>query len=128
MVASDLQDALKPAAKARGLVYAPQINIGIDKEDCRVPDAAVFDRDTPRTNAAFLATALIVVEVLSPGETPQAKFEFCARWHVAEYLEASLTTQTVRLWYRSGDRWEETSHSDVLNIDVDTIHASISWP
>ena len=131
MVASDIQDALKPAAKAQGLVYAPQINIGIDKQDCRVPDAAVFDRDTPRTSAAFLATALLVVEVLSPDETPQAKLDFYARWHVAEYLEADPAAKTVRLWRRDGEpseRWVETQRSGVLDLDVDAIRATIIWP
>ena len=120
---------LAPAAMAKGLAVSPPANIGIDKADCRVPDIAVYAPDTARTSPAFLATALLVVEVLSPGEPAQAKLDFYARWGVTEYLEADLTRHTVRLWHRTaGQPWTETTRSETLDLDLTAIDTAITWP
>ena len=44
-----------------------------------MPDLGIFRRDTSRTSPAFLETAELVVEVLSPGERAGEKLPFYAR-------------------------------------------------
>lgn len=96
---------LVPLARTRRLLTSAPANIGVDKVDCRVPDLAVFEPHTPRTSAAFLATARLVVEVLSPGEVAGAKFGFYAAQGVEEYLEVDLAAGTVLLLARQDANW-----------------------
>ncbi|MGH9114428.1 MAG: Uma2 family endonuclease [Acidimicrobiales bacterium] len=122
-------------ADAAGLKASAPANIGRNRDDCRVPDLAVFRSGTPRTSPAFLASAELVIEVLSPGEEPGAKLDFYARFGVSEYLEVDPPHQRLRLLRRAQDRWEPASHSAILGFDVradgivsPTASYHIAWP
>lgn len=119
---------LSTVAERRTLWVAAPANVGTDQDDCRVPDLAVFRPDTPRTSPAVLATAELVVEVLSPGERPQAKLAFYAGRGVREYVEVDPAARTVRLWTRDADTWREADRSTVLDVAVDALAADIEWP
>jgi Uma2 family endonuclease len=115
-------------------VSAP-VNIGIDKQDARVPDVGVFVQGTARTSRAFLSTAALVVEVLSTDERPGGKLDFYARWHVDEYLEIDPRERTLRLLRSSEGGWEPTESSTVLpfRVEGDALVAAhdrygIDWP
>lgn len=110
----DLAELLGPLVRAAGLKSAAPVNIGVDKVDCRVPDRAVYEPDTPRTSPAFLATALLVIEVLSPGERPHEKLDFYRAHGIQEYLEIDLAQGTVELWRCAEDGWEPQHQSRVL--------------
>lgn len=101
-----------------GLSSLPGVNIGRDNDDAKVPDIAVFRRDTPRTSHAFLATAELVVEIMSPGERRGEKLPFYARWGVAEYLELDPAKRSVRLLAHRAGEWVATDHSDVVDLTV----------
>jgi Uma2 family endonuclease len=116
-----------PAAQARGLLFSPPVNIGIDKVDARVPDIGIFRPDEARTSPAFLAGAELVVEILSPGETPQAKLDFYARWHVREYVEVDMAARTVTLLRYDRTAWTEHDDSEVLGLTVAEL-SDIRWP
>ena len=126
---------LLPLARAARRHVGAQANIGQDKVDCRVPDLAVWGPDTPRTSTAFLASADLVVEILSPGEQSGAKLDFYGRWRVAEYLEIDLHGRTLTLLCRTGEAWATSHRSDVLGFDVlpgglrsATSAYRITWP
>jgi Uma2 family endonuclease len=123
---NELVVLLHPLVKARGLRFAAPVNIGIDKVDCRVPDLGVYRPDTPRTSPAFLETAELVVEVLSPGERAGEKLPFYAAWNVKEYLEIDLAAVTVRLLANQGGTWAPIGESEVLDFDV--LHEAIVAP
>ena len=127
-VALELGAILKPIARARGLRVATPTNIGTDEDDSRVPDLTVFRPDTARTSPAFLATAELAVEVLSPRERPQAKLAFYARRGVREYVEVDLRAHTVRLWSNDRGTWHESPRSEVLDVDVAAVESEIAWP
>jgi len=95
-----LGTALTTAASRVGLHVAAPINVGTDKYDCRVPDIGVYHPDTPRTSPAFLATAVMAVELLSPGEVPGTKLAFYRAHGIAEVLEVDVTTLGARLLLR----------------------------
>lgn len=116
---------LAPAAAARGLNATVGINIGDDREDYRIPDIAVWHPDTPMTSPAFYATALLVVEVLSPGETAGAKLAFYGDRGVAEYLEIDQSDRTVRLLRRTGDTWDAGDRSAVLDLQLTDLAAAV---
>jgi Uma2 family endonuclease len=108
-------------ARARALTVAAPVNIGIDKSDARVPDIAVFRADTERTSPAFLRTAELVVEILSPGERAGEKLPFYAEWGVREYLEIDLPHGTVRLLADRDGTWEPVDASAVVELTIDEV-------
>jgi Uma2 family endonuclease len=111
---SDLSELLGPLVRATGLKRGAPINIGLDRTDCRVPDLAIFEPDTPRTSPAFLTSALVVIEVLSPGEQSGEKLDFYQDHGVKEYLEIDLAAGTVGLWVWSEGNWKPETDSNVL--------------
>ncbi len=127
---------LHQLAEPVGLRVATPVNIGTEQDDCRVPDVGVFRPDTPRTSPAFLSTAELVVEILSPGEKPGVKLGFYARARVNEYLEVDMPKRSIRLLRRVGDDWEPVAQSEVVpfRADADSLIAddgttyTIDWP
>ncbi|HWL45863.1 MAG TPA: Uma2 family endonuclease [Ilumatobacter sp.] len=110
---------LLPKAKHAGLhVASGGLNVGVDKFDARVPDIGVFRPGTERTSPAFLATAELVVEILSPGEKAGEKLPFYAAYGVREYLEIDLRTKAVRLLVNRAGSWEPVDASSVLDLTV----------
>lgn len=116
----DLAELLGPLVRAAGLKSSAPANIGIDRQNCRVPDRAIYEPNTPRTSPAFLTSALLVIEVLSPGERSKEKLDFYQAHGVTEYLEINLQEGLVELWGWSESlagldaRWVKTSHSEIL--------------
>jgi len=119
-LAAWLARALWAPSAAAGLHVAAPINIGTDKYDCRVPDSGVYHPDTPRTSPAFLATAVMTVELLSHGEVPGAKLAFYRAHGVEEMLEVDVATGAARLLLRPDSTtdpaapWPEASASQVI--------------
>lgn len=111
---------LRSLATHVGLKASAPLNIGIDKQDCRVPDIGIYRPDTRRTSPAFLASAELVVEVLSPNEQAGAELDFYRQCDVSEYLEINPSARSVRLLHAVVDDWRETNASDVLGFGVDT--------
>ena len=105
------------------LEVLPDINIGIDKQDARVPDIAVLNIDVKLTSPAFASTAQLVVEILSPGERPGEKLPFYARWGVSEYIEIDLEHRTVQMLHNRDDKWLATDRSQVMELSVDEVMA-----
>ena len=96
---------------------------GIDMYDAKVPDLGVFRRDTPRTSPAFLDTAELVIEVLSPGERHGEKLPFYASRAVKEYLEIDLRLRTARLLANVEGQWRDVRASGVIELSVDEVLA-----
>jgi Uma2 family endonuclease len=105
------------------LEVLPGINIGIDKQDARVPDIAVLRVDVPLTSPAFVETAELVVEILSPGERPGEKLPFYARWGVSEYIEIDLDQRSVQLLRNRDDKWLPIERCQVVDLSVDEVFA-----
>lgn len=109
---------LYPLVDGAGLHVSAPVNIGTDKRDCRVPDLGVFEPGTTRTSAAFLATARLVVEVLSPSEEARAKLDFYRAHRIEEYLEIDLERHEVTLLRRRDDNWVQTEQSAALPLVI----------
>ena len=127
-IAVQLAIALAPPAEAAGYALASPTNIGVDRDDCRVPDLVVFRPGTSRSSPAFLDTAELVVEVLSPRERPQAKLAFYADHHVREYVEVDALERSVRLWSNRDGAWHAAERSAVLDVDIADVERHIRWP
>jgi Uma2 family endonuclease len=118
-----LSALLLPKARASGLTMSAPVNVGIDMYDAKVPDLGVFRRDTPRTSPAFLDTAELVIEVLSPGERHGEKLPFYASRAVKEYLEIDLRLRTARLLANVEGQWRDVRASGVIELSVDEVLA-----
>jgi Uma2 family endonuclease len=116
--------ALEPLANAAGLVSTGQFNLG-EQDDYRVPDGG-YHRGVP--SEVFVATAAIVVEIVSPDDETWQKFDFYARHGVQEICVADPRRQQIRWFALAGAGYEETAASPLLRVDTADLVAGIDWP
>jgi Uma2 family endonuclease len=116
---------LNPFARTAGLVGLSEFNLG-EKDNFRVPDAGYVRGGVP--NQVFVATAAIVVEILSPHDETWEKFEHYARHAVEEILVIDPPARRVRVFALRGDTYEETDRSDLLVVTSTELEAGIDWP
>jgi Uma2 family endonuclease len=107
-----------------GLSASVEANLGTS-DDFRVPDV-VAARGEPTT--LYVATAAIVVEILSPNDQTFAKFGFYAARGVEEVWVADLDERSVRIWELDREGYAETGRSGVLQLTADEVRDRISWP
>jgi len=125
-VTVELAMLLHPRVAQAGLEIATRINIGVDKQDARVPDIGVVRPDTEMTSPAFHTTAELVVEILSPQETPGEKLPFYAAWNVKEYLEVNLEPGSCRILRNDAGTWRPVATSSLIDLDVGEVEAVLS--
>jgi hypothetical protein len=94
------------------------------KGDFRVPDWGLHRRFV---RAAFLDTAAMVVEILSPDDETYEKFPFYAAHGVDEMLVVEPEGRRVRVFALAGEGYEETDRSGLLGVDGATLEAAIRW-
>ena len=132
-VDSQLARLLWPRAEQAGLSVTTAFNLG-EPDDYRVPDGGVHRN---RPSGIFVATAAMVVEVVSPGcpgDETLAKLTFYAGRGVDEVLIADPALRTVRGWQLQPgllgqkSRYEETGHSDLLEVTGAELAAELRWP
>lgn len=82
---------LRPLARKRGLWPSGPVNIGVP-DNFRLPDLVVLRQ---RTDAVFVSTAAIVVEVGSPGDESYRKFDFYFAQGVEEVLIVDPARRSV---------------------------------
>lgn len=124
-VAYEIIVALAPRARAAGMVGGGEFNLG-EPDDFRVPDGGWFARQ-PR--GTYVATAVVVLEVLSPDDETFAKFDFYAGHGVREVLVGHPSDRWVRCWRLDpgGDHHEEPD-SATLAVSMAELQAEIRWP
>lgn len=115
---------LEPYARAATLVGTSAFNLG-DPDDYRVPDRA-FHRALPA--AVWVATAAIVVEVVSPDDETWEKFDFYAQHHVEEICTADPTTRQLRWFVLDGGAYRGVDASPLLGVAVVDLDRQIDWP
>jgi Uma2 family endonuclease len=101
----------------------PGINIGIDKQDARVPDIAILRVDAPRTSRAFMGAADLVVEILSPSERSHEKLPFYARWAITDYIEIDIDRRSVEILRNVDGAWLPAERCVVVDVSVDEVLA-----
>jgi Uma2 family endonuclease len=92
----------------------------------RVPDRG-YHRGRP--TGTWIATAAVVVEIVSPDDETFDKFSFYARRGVDEVLVAHPLTRELTMWRpTSGQGYERVSVSSLLRVAAADLRASIAWP
>ena len=123
-VDSELAALLRPPAKSAGLFITSQFNLGVE-DDYRVPDGG-YHRARP--SGVWIATAAIVVEVLSPDDETLLKLDFYARHGVEEICIADPRGREIRWFVLAAGAYEETGASPLLGVTAASLVAGIDWP
>jgi Uma2 family endonuclease len=126
VVDAQLTVLLASPAWTAGLIGSSLFNLGTE-DDFRVPDGGYF-RSLP--GEAFVPTAAIIVEVVSPYDETYAKFGFYAAHDVDEIITVEPEERRVRCWHRneSGTDYDEVEASALLDVTASQLTAGIDWP
>lgn len=119
-----LAGVLRPYALAAGLFGSGQFNLGDGMDNYRVPDRGFHRSDS---DEVWVATAAIVVEILSPGDESYAKFDFYAAHGVEEIIIADPAGRSIEIWVRDAGSFAKADASPLLRVSADSIVSSI-WP
>ncbi len=118
-------ELLGPMARAAGLVGIGPFNLG-GPGDYRVPDRGYL-RDHPR--GVWLATAAIVVDIVSPDDETFEKFGFYWRHQVDELITVDPAMRAVMLWDRQPDgNYSQSTGAGLLGMTAADLAAAIDWP
>jgi Uma2 family endonuclease len=125
LVAQQLAVLLDAPARANGLVVSTEFNLGVSKDNYRVPDLGVH-RDPQLT--VWVPTAAIAVEVLSPDDDTWKKLPFYARHRVDELLIVDPADRSVTWLGLHGGEYRPIEHSGVLAMGASALTEQIDWP
>jgi Uma2 family endonuclease len=115
---------LGPLARLAGLFGTADFNLGVP-DDYRVPDGG-FHRDN--SDAVYVDTAALVIEVLSPDDETIEKVPFYAAHGVDEVVIADPLVRQVTWLRLVGGEYVEIDRSELLGVDVAEIVEQIEWP
>ena len=121
-----IAELLGPPARAAGLVPMMSIfNLG-EPDDYRVPDGGLFH---PRPTAVYVATAALVLEVVSPNDETWEKLGFYAAHGVGELLIVDPQTRQVQwLALDASGRYSPIDQSALIALRPDELSERIDWP
>lgn len=115
---------LRPLAQQAGLFPTGPFNLG-QLGDYRVPDRGLH-RDG--SDATWVDTAALVVEIVSPDDETWAKLAFYAAHSVDEIVIADPRDRSL-VWLRlEKGEYQRVDHSTVLDVDVADVAGQIDWP
>lgn len=124
IVDQQLAEILGPLARRAGLIGSGPLNVG-HADDYRVPDRAYL-RSVP--DEIYVATAVLVVEIVSPGDESYAKLDFYFHRDVEEVLVVDPRRRAVEWYARGGPAFERQDRSDVLDLSEQDRVRGIDWP
>jgi Uma2 family endonuclease len=116
---------LATPAAAAGLIVTDDFNVGDSKNNFRVPDGGLH-RDQPR--GVWIATAALVLEVLSPDDDTWQKLPFYAAHHIDEILILDPDTRAVHWLSLAGERYEPIEQSGLIQLGPAELARLIDWP
>ena len=123
-IEAQLLAILQPPAAAAGLTVVGQFNLGDDEHDYRVPDGGMH-RDF--TDRVFYASAVLAIEILSPGDATWEKLDFYAGHSVEEVLIVDPLEKTVSwLGLESGD-YKPLERSRLIELGAGELAERIDW-
>ncbi len=122
LIAHRLAVLLDPYASRAGLMGSGAFNLG-SPEDYRVPDGG-FHRVLPE--GVYVASAPVVVEIVSPDDETFAKLGFYAAHGVVEVIVALPEASEVRCYDPATGK--ERVSSEVLGVDLRELSAQLDWP
>jgi len=121
---SEVAVILQSLTRPLGLFASGPFNLG-GPDNFRVPDRGIHRR---RSNAAWFATAALVVEILSTDDETLEKLPFYAAHGVDEVMIVDPVARSVT-WLRLSDgSYAEVDRSTLLDVEIADVAAQIDWP
>lgn len=125
-IAHQLAVILDGPARDAGLAPAiGEFNLGESEHDYRVPDGAIH-RARPR--GVWLATAAIVIEIVSPGDESWDKLPFYARQGVDEVVIVDPYARAAHWLALAEGRYEPIARSRLIDLGAADLAERIDWP
>jgi Uma2 family endonuclease len=115
---------LHDPANTAGLYVGLEFNLGV-QNDHRIPDLGVH-RERP--TGAWVATAALAVEVVSPGDESWEKLAFYAAHHVDEVLIVDPATRSVDWLGLQDGEYRPIERSGLIDLGVSDLVEQIDWP
>jgi len=124
-VVQQLAELLGAPARKAGLVpMISAFNLG-EPDNYRVPDGGVF---RPGPDEVYVATAALVVEVVSPDDKTWEKLGFYAAHQVDELLIADPQERQVTWLGLAGGEYEPLARSSLIELGPEELAQRIDWP
>jgi putative restriction endonuclease len=125
VVAAQVISLLRAAAQSAGLTVTADFNVGDNKDDFRVPDGGLH-RAPPR--GVWIATAALVLEIVSRGDETCEKLPFYAAHDVDEVLIVDPDACEVRWLGLADGRYRPIEHSGLMDLSAAQLAGQIDWP
>lgn len=125
-IAQQLAVILDGPARSAGLLPTMhEFNLGASEHDFRVPDGGLH---RGRPGGAWVSTAALVVEIVSPGDESWEKLPFYADHGVDEVLVVDPTERVVHWRALVDGAYRPVDRSGRIDLGVAEIVARIDWP
>jgi len=124
LTGQELSMLLGAAARKNDLRVSLEFNLGVP-DDHRIPDLGVH-RERP--TGAWVATAALVVEIVSPGDKSWEKLPFYAAHDVDEVLIVDPATQSVDWFGLKDGEYRPIERSGLIDLGVSDLGERIDWP
>ncbi len=125
-ITQQLAELLGPLARAAGLTATMgEFNLGESEHDFRVPDGGLH---RPGAAGVWLATAALVVEIVSPGDQTWEKLPFYAAHRVDEVLIVDAGERRVHLLARRAGEYQAVERSSLIDLSSIELSERIDWP
>lgn len=124
-IAGQLTELLAAPTRAAGLRVGGSFNLGV-RDDYRVPDLGYHRLDADR--GAYVPTAALVVEVLSPGDESLAKLPFYAERGVDEVWLVDPVQRTVVVSVLTPAGYEHSGRSPLVDVSSEQVERALDWP
>ncbi len=123
--AQQLAVLLDAPARASGLHVSVAFNVGLGKDNFRVPDLGIHRE---RQTGVWIPTAAIVVEILSPTDEAWQKLPFYAERGVDELVFVDPATRSVTWMTLGEDDYRPVDHSRLIDLGASELAERIDWP
>lgn len=124
-IAHQVAVLLDPPARAAGLRVTLEFNVGLDKDNFRVPDLGVHRE---LRSGTWIPTAAIVVEILSPTDEAWQKLPFYAERGVDELLFVDPGERSVAWLTLKDGEYRAIERSAVIDLGASELARQIDWP
>lgn len=115
---------LRPLGLAAGLRSTGTFNLG-HEDDFRVPDMGLHREFSDRV---WYDTVALAVEIVSPGDETDAKFDFYAAHAVDELLVVDPQDTPVQWYALENGRYAQVDASRLIDAGPEALARRIDWP
>jgi hypothetical protein len=122
---AQLTQLIAPRAKAVGLVMTGQFNLGDSERDYRVPDGGLH---RAWSDSIWYPTAVLALEIISPGDESYQKLPFYAAHRVDEAVIVDPDRRQVEWLGLAGDKYEPVKTSGLIELGAAELAQRIDWP